>query len=51
MFITAGLHLGTVSALNGGYKVGDAVPTGVTTAPVTGSYKAGFGLAITFTKP
>src|ERR1019366_724406 len=29
MFITAGLHLGTVSALNGGYKVGDAVPTGV----------------------
>lgn len=51
MFITAGAHIGQVSALAGGYKVGDAVPTGVTTAPVTGSYKVGFGLAISFSKP
>jgi hypothetical protein len=51
MFITAGVHFGKVSALGGGYRVGDPVPAGVTTVPVTGSYKAGFGLAITFTKP
>jgi ElaB/YqjD/DUF883 family membrane-anchored ribosome-binding protein len=51
MFITAGVHFGKVSALSGGYNVGDPVPTGVTTAPVTGSYKAGFGLAFTFSKP
>jgi hypothetical protein len=51
MFITAGAHIGQVSTLAGGYKVGDAVPTGVTTVPVTGSYKVGFGLAISFSKP
>ena len=51
MFVTAGVHIGQVSALAGGYKIGDAVPAGVTTAPVTGSYKPGFGLAFTFTKP
>jgi len=51
MYITAGAHIGQVSSLAGGYKVGDAVPSGVTTAPVTGSYKVGFGLAITFSKP
>jgi hypothetical protein len=51
MFVTGGWHFGKVSALSGGYKVGDAVPTGVTAAPVTGSYQSGFGLAISFTKP
>jgi hypothetical protein len=51
VFITTGWHLGKVSALDGGYKVGDTVPTSVTTVPVTSSYKSGFGLAITFTKP
>ena len=51
MFVTAGVHFGKVSALSGGYKVGDPVPAGVTTPPVTGSYSAGFGLAFTFTKP
>ena len=51
MFVTAGVHFGKVSALSGGYKVGDPVPAGVTTAPVTGSYSAGLGLAFTFTKP
>jgi hypothetical protein len=50
-FVSAGWHLGKVSKLDGGYKVGDPVPSGVTTVPVTSSYKSGFGLAITFTKP
>jgi hypothetical protein len=51
VYITPGWHLGKVAALGGGYKVGDAVPTGVTTAPVQTSYQNGFGLAFTFTKP
>jgi hypothetical protein len=50
-FISAGWHLGKVSALNGGYTVGATVPSGVTSVPVTSSYRSGFGLAITFTKP
>jgi hypothetical protein len=50
-FISAGWHLGKVSALNGGYTVGTTVPSGVTSVPVTSSYRSGFGLAITFTKP
>lgn len=50
-FISAGWHLGKVSALNGGYTVGTTVPSGVTSVPVTSSYQSGFGLAITFTKP
>lgn len=51
IFLTPGLHLGKVAALNGGFKVGDPVPSGVTTVPVKSSYASGFGLAITFTKP
>lgn len=51
MFVTVGAHIGQVGALAGGYKVGDAVPSSVTAAPVTGSYKVGFGLAFSFTKP
>jgi len=51
MFITPGWHLGKVAALNGGYKTGDTVPTGVTAAPVKSNYASGFGLALTFTKP
>jgi len=50
-FVTAGWHLGKVGTLDGGYTVGSPVPTGVTTVPVISSYKSGFGLAITFTKP
>ena len=50
-FLSVGWHLGKVSELSGGYSVGQAVPTGVTTAPVTSSYKSGVGLAVTFTKP
>jgi hypothetical protein len=51
IFLTPGWHLGKVAALNGGYKIGDTVPTTVTTVPVRSSYASGFGLAITFTKP
>ncbi len=51
LFITAGWHVGRVSALGGGYKLQEPVPTGVTTVPVVTSYQHGFGLAITFTKP
>lgn len=51
IYITPGWHLGKVASLGGGYKNGDPVPTGVTTAPVRTSYQNGFGLAITFGKP
>ena len=51
MFVTAGLHIGTKTSLAGGFKVGDTVPSDVTTVPVTKSYTTGFGIAITFTKP
>jgi hypothetical protein len=51
MFVTAGLHIGTKTSLAGGFKIGETVPSDVTTVPVTKSYTTGFGLAITFTKP
>ena len=51
MYLTVGWHVGKVSSLSGGYKVGDAVPAGVTVVPVTSSYQSHFGLAITFSKP
>lgn len=51
LYITPGWHYGEVAALAGGFKIGDPVPSGVTTVPVSTSYKSGFGLAFTFTKP
>jgi hypothetical protein len=51
MFITPGLHLGRQVDLGPGFKVGDTVPSTITEPPLTKSYKPGFGLAITFTKP
>jgi len=51
IFLTPGLHYGRTTALSPGYKVGDAVPSAVTTAPTVNRYTPGFGLAITFTKP
>jgi hypothetical protein len=51
MFLTPGLHLGREVSLGGGYRLGDAVPTSVTTPPLQKSYKAAFGFAVTFTKP
>jgi len=53
MYITAGPQIGTETSLTGGYKIGDTVPSGVSS--VTGLLKTsravGLGLAITFTKP
>jgi hypothetical protein len=51
MFVTAGLDIGKQSKLSGGFKLGDPVPTDITTPPVSSSYTAGFGFSITFTKP
>lgn len=45
------LDVGKQSQLIGGFKVGDLVPSDVTSPPVASSYKPGFGFAITFTKP
>jgi hypothetical protein len=51
IFVTGGLDVGKQSELIGGFKVGDPVPTDITSPPVSSSYKAGFGFTITFTKP
>jgi hypothetical protein len=51
IFLTGGLDVGKQAKLIGGFKVGDAVPTDITSPPVSSSYKPGFGFAITFTKP
>jgi len=51
IFVTGGLDVGKQSELIGGFKVGSSVPTDVTSPPVSSSYRAGFGFAISFTKP
>jgi hypothetical protein len=51
IFVTGGLDIGKQSKLSGGFKLGETVPTDITAPPVSSSYKAGFGFAITFTKP
>jgi hypothetical protein len=51
MFLTAGVQIGTKPSLAGGFHVGDTVPSDITTVQVSKSYTAGFGFAITFTKP
>jgi hypothetical protein len=51
MFLTLGVQIGTKPTLAGGFHVGDTVPSDVTTVQVSKSYTAGFGFAITFTKP
>jgi hypothetical protein len=51
MYLTGGLDIAKQSQLIGGFKVGDVVPTDITSPPVSSSYKPGFGFAITFTKP
>jgi hypothetical protein len=51
MYLSAGLHIGTKTQLAGGFKVGDPVPSDVTSVQVQKSYAPGFGFAITFTKP
>jgi hypothetical protein len=51
IYVTGGLDIGKQSQLIGGFKVGDIVPSDITTPPVSSSYKPGFGFSITFTKP
>lgn len=51
MFISLGLHVGTESTLAGGFKVGQTVPTDISSVQVSKSYTKGVGIAITFTKP
>jgi hypothetical protein len=51
MYITPGLYIGKKTVLANGYTVGSPAPPSVTTPPLQSSYKAAFGLAITFTKP
>jgi hypothetical protein len=51
MFLTAGLHIGTESSLAGGFKVGEIVPSDISSVQVSKSYTKGVGIAITFTKP
>lgn len=49
-FLTAGAYIGQVATLDGGFKVGDQVPSGVTTPPLQVGYQTGFGMALTFSK-
>lgn len=53
MYFTAGAGIGSRTGLISGYKEGDTVPTGITSiSGVTkNSRTAGFGFAVTFTKP
>jgi hypothetical protein len=53
MFLSIGPQIGTKSALAGGFKEGDPVPSDITTiqGQVKRSYTVGFGFALTFTKP
>jgi hypothetical protein len=51
IYLSGGLDIAKQSQLIGGFKVGDTVPTDITSPPVSSSYKPGFGFAITFAKP
>jgi len=50
VFLTPGVYIGQTASLSG-FKVGDPVPSNITSPPLKTSYTAGFGLSITFTKP
>ena len=53
MYLTFGPEIGNQTSLTGGFKVGDTVPSGVTSinSVTQTSHAVGFGLAISFTKP
>jgi hypothetical protein len=51
LFVTAGAHVGYRSTLSGGYKVGDTVPSSITSPAVYKSATVSYGIAITFGKP
>jgi hypothetical protein len=50
-FISPALHIGRDVRLGSNFHEGDIVPASITTPPLQKSYKMGFGIAITFTKP
>jgi hypothetical protein len=51
MFFTPGVLIAQKAQLGSGFMVGNPAPSNVTTPPLQTSYTAGFGIAITFTKP
>ena len=51
MFFTPGVMIGSQVRLGSGFTEGETVPSSITTPPLQKSYKVGFGLGITFTKP
>ena len=51
MYLTAGVEIGKQASLSGGFNVGEPVPSSITSPPVQTAYRAGAGLAVTFTKP
>ena len=53
MYLTFGPEIGNQTSLTGGFKLGDTVPSGVTSinSVTQTSHAVGFGLAISFTKP
>lgn len=48
MFITAGVHIGRVPKLAGGFEIGQEVPEGINEPPLEKEWKPGFIFAITF---
>jgi hypothetical protein len=53
MYITVGPDIGNQSSMTGGFKVGDTVPSGITSVAslIKTSHVVGLGFAVTFTKP
>ena len=48
MFVTAGIHVGRVPKLAGGFNIGDEVPEGVADPPIEKAWKTGFITTVTF---
>lgn len=50
-FISPALHIGRDVRLGSNFHEGDVVPSNITTPPLQKSYRMGFAVAVTFTKP
>jgi hypothetical protein len=48
MFVTAGLHVGRVPKLAGGFQLSDEVPAGIDAPPIEKAWKTGFITTFTF---
>ena len=48
MFFTAGVHIGRVPKLAGGFEIGQEVPEGIDEPPLEKAWKPGFIFAVTF---